>query len=387
MASYQSFDFFKLDDHLSKDEIRVREDLREFVGQSIVPIVEDHYHAGSFPTKLIKEFARLKVLGATIKGYGCAGVNDTTYGLMMQEVERGDSGLRSFCSVQGALCMYPISAYASEEVKKQYLPAMASGDLIGCFGLTEPDVGSNPSNMKTRLTKDGSGFRLTGHKKWLTNGTMAGIGIIWAKDDDGKVRGVIVDLKSTGVEVREIKNKHSLRVSPSAEILFHEVKVPNTHILNVTGLKGPFSCLNNARFGIAWGVLGAMSACLDEAISYTKNRQQFSTPLAGHQMVQAKLVEIFTDFTLGQMLAFHLGRLKDKGEATPEQISMAKMHNVSRALKAARLCRDMLGANGILSDYQCMRHMCNLETVNTYEGTEDIHRLVLGKYLTDIAAF
>jgi glutaryl-CoA dehydrogenase len=314
-------------------------------------------------------------------------VNFTSYGLIMQEIERADSGLRSFVSVQGALCMFPISAYATEELKKKYLPEMAQGKLIGCFGLTEPDFGSNPSGMTTSVRKEGDKFILNGHKRWLTNGTFADLAIVWAKNEAGKISGFIVDRNLPGIEVRTLERRLSLRASASAEYIFKDVPVPASHQLQVEGLKGPFSCLNNARFGISWGVLGAAQDCYQRALEYTQNRSQFDKPLASHQLVQAKLVEMFTEITLGQMLALHLGRLKDANKATPEQISMGKMNNVSKALKIARMARDLLGANGVLGDYHIARHMMNLESVNTYEGTEDIHRLVLGQHITGIPAF
>jgi glutaryl-CoA dehydrogenase len=387
MSSFQSIDFFQLDEHLSSDEKSVRSKVRDFVSQDVMPIIADCYETQRFPKELIPGFAKLGAFGSTIQGYGCAGVNSTTYGLIMQEIERADSGLRSFVSVQGALCMSPIASYASEDLKKKYLPEMAQGKLIGCFGLTEPDFGSNPAGMITQVRKEGDRYILNGHKRWLTNGPIADLAIVWAKNEDGKVCGFIVDRDLPGIEVRTLEKRLSLRASASAEYLFKDVPIPATHKLQVEGLKGPFSCLNNARFGISWGVLGAAQDCYQRSLEYTKSRSQFEKPLASHQLIQAKLVEMFTEITLGQMLAYHLGRLKDQNKATPEQISMAKMNNVSKALKIARLSRDLLGANGILGDYHVARHMMNLETVNTYEGTEDIHRLVLGQHITGIPAF
>lgn len=380
-------DFFHLDEHLSSEEKSLRSQVREFVDQAVMPIIADCFETQRFPKELIQGFAKLGAFGSTIQGYGCKGVNSTSYGLIMQEIERGDSGLRSFVSVQGALCMFPISAYASEDLKKKYLPEMAQGRLIGCFGLTEPDVGSNPGAMVTHVRKEGDKYILNGHKRWLTNGLIADLAIVWAKDENGKICGFIVDRDLPGVEVRGLEKRLSLRASVSSEYVFKDVPVPISHKLQVEGLKGPFSCLNNARFGIAWGVLGAAFDCYQRALDHTKIRSQFDKPLASHQLVQAKLVEAFTELTLGQLLAYHLGRLKDQNRATPEQISMAKMNNVSKALKIARLSRDMLGANGILGDYHVARHMMNLESVNTYEGTEDIHRLVLGQHITGIPAF
>jgi len=387
MSDFQSIDFFNLDEQLSSDEKSIRSRVRNFISKDLMPIIADCYETQRFPKELIPEFAQLGTLGSTIQGYGCAGVNYTSYGLIMQEIERADSGLRSFVSVQGALCMFPISAYATEELKKKYLPEMAQGKLIGCFGLTEPDFGSNPSGMTTCVRKEGDKFILNGHKRWLTNGTFADLAIVWAKNEAGKISGFIVDRNLPGIEVRTLERRLSLRASASAEYIFKDVPVPASHQLQVEGLKGPFSCLNNARFGISWGVLGAAQDCYQRALEYTQNRSQFDKPLASHQLVQAKLVEMFTEITLGQMLALHLGRLKDANKATPEQISMGKMNNVSKALKIARMARDLLGANGVLGDYHIARHMMNLESVNTYEGTEDIHRLVLGQHITGIPAF
>ena len=387
MSEFQSIDFFNLDDQLSADEKNVRLRVRDFVSNEVMPIIAECFETQRFPKELVPGFAKLGTLGSTIHGYGCAGLNYTSYGLIMQEIERADSGLRSFVSVQGALCMYPISAYASEDLKKKYLPEMAQGKLIGCFGLTEPDFGSNPSGMTTHVRKEGDKYILNGHKRWLTNGTLADLAIIWAKNEAGKICGFIVPRDLSGIQVNALPNRISLRASASSEYIFKDVAIPASHKLEVEGLKGPFSCLNNARFGISWGVLGAAQDCYQRALEYAKNRSQFDKPLASHQLIQAKLANMFTEITLGQMLALHLGRLKDANKATPEQISMAKMNNVSKALNIARVARDILGANGILGDYHVARHMVNLESVNTYEGTEDIHRLVLGQHITGIPAF
>lgn len=380
-------DFFQLDSHLSSEEKYLRSQFRDFIDSDVMPIIADCFEAQRFPKELIPGFAKLGAFGSTIQGYGCKGVSYTSYGLIMQEIERADSGLRSFVSVQGALCMYPIYTYATDEIKKKYLPEMAQGKLIGCFGLTEPDFGSNPGGMETRVRREGDKYILNGHKRWLTNGLIADLVIVWAKDENDKICGFIVDRDLPGVEARSLEKRLSLRASVSSEYTFNNVPIPVSHKLQVQGLKGPFSCLNNARFGISWGVLGAAYDCYQRALDYTKSRSQFEKPLASHQLIQAKLVEMFTEITLGQMLAYHLGRLKDQNKATPEQISMAKMNNVSKALKIARLSRDMLGANGILGDFHVARHMMNLESVNTYEGTEDIHRLVLGQHITGIPAF
>lgn len=387
MSAFKSPDFLNIDAMLTNEEKMIRESIRQFVTQEIMPIIGTHYENGTFPTNLIPQLADLGTLGATIQGYGCAGVNYTSYGLIMQELERGDSGLRSFVSVQGALCMYPIAAFGTEEHKKKYLPEMAKGKMIGCFGLTEPDFGSNPGGMVTRAKKDGNHYILNGAKMWITNGGVSHLAIVWAKDDENKIRGFIVDRGTPGFTVRDIHKKFSLRASVTSELIFEDCRVPASQMLEVRGLRGPFACLNNARFGISWGALGAAMACYDEALNYAKTRIQFDKPIASFQLVQAKLVDMFTDITKGQLLALHLGRLKDEDKAEPVQISMAKMNNVSMALKAARVTRDILGASGITYEYQCGRHMMNLESVNTYEGTEDIHRLVIGEHLTGIPAY
>ncbi len=380
-------DFLNIEEFFTSEEKMARDAAREFVKSEVMPSIADDYAAGRFNKALIKTLGELGFLGCTIKGYECAGVSETAYGLIMQELERGDSGLRSFASVQGALCMYPIWAYATEDLKKRYLPAMARGEMIGCFGLTEADFGSNPSGMRTRARKDGDTYILNGSKMWITNGGIADLAIVWAKGDNDKVQGFIVDTKLKGFKVNSIENKFSLRASVTSELVFEDVRIPASHRLNVEGLKGPFSCLNNARFGIAWGVLGAAQACMDEALTYSKSRIQFTKPLAGYQLVQSKLVWMWNEITKAQLLAWRLADLKQKGQLSPQQISMAKMNNVSMALQCARLSRDVLGASGITYEYQTGRHLLNLESVNTYEGTEDIHRLILGEHLTGLAAF
>lgn len=388
MKAYVAPDFLNFDQHLTSDEIMVRDTIRDYVSKEIMPIISSYYDQGIFPKQLIPELARLGTLGSTIQGYGCAGVNYTTYGLIMQEIERGDSGIRSFVSVQGALCMYPIYAFGTEAQKQKYLPKMAKGELIGCFGLTEPDFGSNPAGMLTRAKKDGNDYIINGAKMWITNGGISDLAIVWARDEDeGKVRGFIVDRETKGFTVRNIEKKFSLKASVTSELIFEDCRVPASQMLEVTGLKGPFACLNNARYGISWGAIGASMACYAEALEYSKTRIQFDKPIASFQLVQAKLVEMMTDITLGQMLALNIGRMKDKNQADPVHISMAKMNNVSNALKHARMTRDILGASGITYEYQCGRHMLNLESVNTYEGTEDIHRLIVGQHLTGIPAF
>ncbi|MBX2989000.1 MAG: acyl-CoA dehydrogenase family protein [Bdellovibrionaceae bacterium] len=387
MKPYEAVDFMKLDDLLSDEEKMIRDSVRAFVSREIIPHVGGWYDRGEFPKQLIPGLAELGTLGATIQGYGCAGVSSTAYGLIMQELERGDSGIRSFVSVQGALCMYPIHAFGTEEQKNKYLPKMAKGELIGCFGLTEPDFGSNPAGMRATARREGGEFVLNGSKMWITNGGLAHLAIVWARDDEGKVAGFIVERGDPGFSTRDIEKKFSLKASVTSELIFDNCRIPASRQLNVKGLKGPFACLNQARYGISWGALGASMACYDEAVNYAKSRVQFDKPIASHQLVQAKLVEMLTDITLGQLLALRLGRLKDQGQETATMISMAKMNNVSKALKHARATRDILGASGITFEYQCGRHMLNLESVNTYEGTEDIHRLVLGEHITGIPAF
>ncbi|MGE3974300.1 MAG: acyl-CoA dehydrogenase family protein [Bdellovibrionales bacterium] len=387
MKPYSAPDFMNIDAHLSDDEKMIRDTIRQFVSREVIPVIGEHFEKGTFPKELIPQLADLGVFGATIQGYGCAGLNYTSYGLAMQELERGDSGLRSFVSVQGALCMFPISAFGTEDHKKKYLPEMAKGKMIGCFGLTEPDFGSNPGGMITRAKKDGSDYIINGSKLWITNGGISHLAIVWAKNDEGKIKGFIVDRDTKGFTTRDIHNKFSLRASVTSELIFEDCRVPASQMLEVEGLRGPFACLNNARFGISWGALGAAMACYDEALNYSKTRIQFDKPIASFQLVQAKLAYMFTEITKGQLLALHLGRLKDKGEAKPQHVSMAKMNNVSEALKIARMTRDILGASGITYEYQCGRHMMNLESVNTYEGTEDIHRLVIGEHVTGIPAY
>lgn len=387
MKPYDAPDFFNIDSHLTDDERMIRDTVRQFVSKEIIPIIEKHHRDGTFPKHLIPQIAELGMLGSTIQGYGCAGLNYTSYGLIMQELERGDSGLRSFVSVQGALCMYPISAFGTEAHKQKYLPPMAAGKMIGCFGLTEHDFGSNPGGMVTRAKRDGDHYILNGSKMWITNGGIADLAIVWAKNDDDKIIGLIVDKGTKGFTTQDIHGKFSLRASVTSELIFEDCRVPVSNQLQVQGLKGPFACLNNARYGISWGALGSAMACYDEALRYAKNRIQFDKPIASYQLVQAKLVYMFTEITKGQLLALHLGRMKDAGTVTPEHVSMAKMNNVSEALKITRIARDILGAAGITDEYQVGRHMANLESVNTYEGTEDIHRLVLGAHITGIQAF
>ncbi|RME01871.1 MAG: acyl-CoA dehydrogenase, partial [Deltaproteobacteria bacterium] len=334
------------------------------------------------------KLAALGVLGANLTGYGCAGMNNVAYGLVMQELERGDSGIRSFVSVQGALVMFPIHAYGSPEQKEKWLPAMARGEKIGCFGLTEPDHGSDPAGMETRAVRRNGKWCLNGTKMWITNGSIADVALVWAKTEEGIVRGFLVERDHPGFSSREIQGKWSLRVSVTSELVLEDCEVPDENVLpGVTGMKGPLSCLTQARAGIAWGAIGAACACYDEALRYAKERIQFGKPIASFQLVQAKFAEMLTEITKAQLLALQLGRLKDAGQANYAQVSMAKRNNVAIALDIARTCRDILGANGISDEYHVFRHLCNLETLKTYEGTHDIHTLILGRTITGIPAF
>ncbi len=381
-------DFYNIDALLTDEERLARDSVRAFVDSRILPIISKHFEDGTFPTELIPEFGKLGLLGANLpQQYGCAGMSDVGYGIAMQELERGDSGIRSFCSVQGSLVMYPIYAYGSEAQKEMWLPRLARGEAIGCFGLTEPDFGSNPSGMITRAERAKGGFKLNGTKRWITNGNLAHVAIIWAKLD-GRIRGFIVPTNTPGFTAEKIERKFSLRASVTSELILEDVVVPEDAILgSVEGLKGPLGCLTQARYGIAWGVIGAATACFDCAVDYAKNRVQFSRPIAGYQLVQAKFADMFTEITKAQLLAWRLGRMKEAKTLTPAQVSMAKRNNVAMALDCARKCRDILGGNGITYEYPIGRHMLNLETVITYEGTHDIHTLVLGQEVTGIAAY
>lgn len=386
MRPFDGVDYYAIEDLLSHEERMIRTTVREFVEREALPIIEDHNAREQFPRHLIARMAELGLFGANLQGYGCAGLNNVAYGLICQEMERGDSGLRSMVSVQGSLCMHPIHAFGSEEQRRRYLPEMAAGKLIGCFGLTEPDHGSDPGAMETRAQSDGSGFVLNGVKRWITNGSIADVAIVWAKTDDG-IRGFLVDRDTAGFSTSDIKGKFSLRASITSELVFEDVRLPSTSILpGVSGLKGPFSCLTQARFGIVWGALGAAMACLHTALEYAKDRTQFDRPLAGFQLVQNKLVHMVSEITKGQLLALRLAQLKDQGSMRPQQVSLAKRNNVAVALEIARLARDILGANGIVNDYPVIRHMMNLETVNTYEGTFDMHTLIVGRDITGVDA-
>ncbi len=384
-------DFFDLARHLSPEERSIRDTVRAFVDARILPGIGEHWERGTFPTELIPEIAELGLLGCNLKGYGCAGLTDVGYGLAMQELERGDSGIRSFASVQGSLVMYPIHSFGSEEQKQTLLPKMAKGEIIGCFGLTEPDFGSNPGGMRTVAIDDGDSWVISGTKRWITNGNLAQIAVVWAKvgGPDGEVRGFVVPTDARGFEARLIHRKVSLRASVTSELILEDVRVKKDAVLpGVRGMKGPLSTLTAARFGISWGVIGAAMACFDCAVDYAKHRVQFGgKPIASHQLVQAKLAEMLTQITNMQLLAMEAARLKGEKKLRPPHVSMIKRHNVRAALDIARNCRDILGGNGITLEYPVMRHMCNLETVITYEGTNDIHTLVLGQEVTGIAAF
>ena len=387
MADFRGVDFLRIDDLLSDEEKLARDTVREFVSKEFLPRIQEHVRRdGSFPLELVPAMAQLGLFGANLSGYGCAGMNNVAYGLVMQELERGDSGLRSFASVQGSLVMYPIHAYGSDAQKERWLPALQSGEAIGCFGLSEPDFGSHIAAMRTRAERRGDAWLLNGAKRWITNGTLADVALVWARTPDG-IRGFLVEKGTPGFEARDIKGKFSLRASVTSELFLHDVEVPEASRLPGTeGMKGPLSCLTQARYGIAWGALGAAMACYEEAVDYTRERMVAGGPLAGKQLTQEKLVFMLTEITKGQLLALRVGRLKDEGRLDHAMVSLAKRNNVDAALRIAREARDLLGANGIVDDYQAMRHMVNLETVRTYEGTHDIHTLILGEHITGLRA-
>jgi len=387
MQPYESLNYMDEDNLLTSEELMIRDSVRDFVDQEIIPVLQEANRDEKFPMQLIPRFAEMGLLGSTIEGYGCAGLGHVAYGLVMQELERGDSGIRSFCSVQGALVMYPIFTYGSEAQKDKYLPRLAKADIIGCFGLTEPDAGSNPGGMRTRAEKVPGGYKLNGNKMWITNGCISDIAVVWARLD-GEVRGFIVEKGTKGFSTSTMKGKFSLRVSVTSELHLKDCIVPEENMLpNAKGLKAPLSCLTQARYGIAWGVLGAANACYHTALSYSKERIIFDKPLSGYQLAQAKLVKMVQEITKGKLLVLQAGRLKEAGKLEPHHVSLAKMNNCRMALDVAREARDMLGGNGIIDEYPVIRHMLNLETVNTYEGTEDIHRLVVGQAVTGAAAY
>ncbi|MEE8115760.1 MAG: acyl-CoA dehydrogenase family protein [Gemmatimonadales bacterium] len=390
---FEGVDFYETDLLLSEEERAVRDTVRRFVDDEVMPIINECYIEGRFPKKLVPVMGELGLYGANLpEEYGCAGLNNVAYGLIMQELERGDSGIRSFASVQGALVMYPIYTFGSEEQRKHWLPKLATGELIGCFGLTEPDFGSNPGGLITTARETDDGWLLNGAKMWITSGSMADVAIVWAKtgrlDDQGSIRGFIVPTDTDGFSAKDQKGKLSLRASDTSELVLEDVRVPKDALLpNTSGLKSPLMCLNQARYGIAWGAVGAATACYDEALSYARNRIQFGRPIGGFQLQQARLAEMLTEITKAQLLNIQLGRLKDQGKVTPQQVSLAKRNNVNMATECARETRRLLGANGILVEYQAMRHMVNLESVYTYEGTHDVHTLILGQWATGLNAF
>lgn len=388
MAEFEGIDYYNVDSLFTQEEILVRGTIRKFVDEQINPIIERHYQAGTFPLNLIPQMGALGILGCTLPSqYGCAGMNQVAYGLVMQELERGDSGIRSFASVQSALVMYPIFKFGSEQQKNEWLPKLARGEKIGCFGLTEPDFGSNPAGMITHADKVEDGYLLNGAKMWITNGTIADVAVVWAKLG-GEIKGFLVERGVKGFSAPEMTGKHSLRASVTSELVFQDCFIPEMNLLpKASGLKSPLMCLNQARYSIAWGVVGAALACYSTALNYAKSRIQFSKPIASYQMTQEKLVHMLTEITKAQLVCVQLGRLKDAGKAKHTQISMAKRNNVFHALEIARMAREILGANGILNEYPVMRHAANLESVKTYEGTHEMHTLIIGEDITGYSSF
>jgi glutaryl-CoA dehydrogenase len=386
MGTVPGVDYYEVEGLLSEEERMSRDVARLFTDEQILPSISKHFREGTFPTGLITKMGALGFLGASLQGYGCAGINHVAYGLIMQELERGDSGVRSFASVQGALVMYPIHAFGSEPQKERWLPQLAAGEAVGCFGLTEPDFGSDPGGMTTKAVSRGAEFVLNGTKLWITNGSIADVAVIWAKLE-GVVRGFLVERGTPGFTARDIHGKHSMRASVTSELSFQDCRVPAENILEKTdGLRSPLSCLNQARYGIAWGAIGGAVACYQAALDYSRQRVQFGRPIASFQLVQQKLVHMLTEITKGQLLCLQLGRLKDAGRLRHTQVSLAKRNNVAAALEIARLAREIHGANGIVDEYPVMRHLVNLESVYTYEGTHDIHTLILGRDITGISA-
>ncbi len=386
---YQHHDYYLVDELLQEEHLLARQAVRDWVKTEVTPIIEDYAERAACPVHLFKGLAEIGAFGPSLpQEYGGGGMDEIAYGVIMQELERGDSGVRSMASVQGSLVMYPIYKYGSEEQRRYYLPKLASGEFIGCFGLTEPDYGSNPAGMITNIKDDGDAYILNGAKMWITNSPIADIAVVWAKDEEGKIRGLIVEKGMKGFSAPEIHGKWSLRASITGELIFEDVRVPKKNVLpNVAGLKGPLSCLSKARYGIAWGAIGAALDCYDTALRYSKERIQFGRPIAGFQLTQKKLAEMITEITKAQLLAWRLGTLANEGKATPAQISMAKRNNVFMALNIAREARSILGGMGITNEYPIMRHMMNLETVLTYEGTHEIHLLITGQDITGINAF
>ncbi|OGU50975.1 MAG: acyl-CoA dehydrogenase [Ignavibacteria bacterium GWC2_36_12] len=388
MNNFNGVDYFNIRSLLSEEELMIRDLVREFVSEEVIPIIEEYNREGKFPLHLVPKIAEIGLLGSTLPSkYGGAEMNNVAYGLVMQELERGDSGIRSFVSVQSGLVMYPIYSFGSDEQKEKWLPQLAKGERVGCFGLTEPDYGSNPGGMVTKVEKVDGGYKLNGAKMWITNGTIADVAVVWAKLK-GVVKGFLVEKGMKGFSAPEMKGKHSLRASVTSELVFEDVFVPEENLLPKTeGLKNPLMCLNQARYGIAWGVVGSMMACYDAALNYAKSRVQFSKPIAAYQMTQEKLVYMLTEITKAQLLNIQLGRMKDNGTLKHTHVSLAKRNNCEKALDIARVAREILGANGILDEYPVMRHSANLESVKTYEGTHEMHTLIIGEDITGFAAF
>ena|SRR5437868_2539580 len=389
MPHFAGVDFLECDSLLTDEELLVRKTARQFVDAEVLPIIEKHNREGTFPIHLVPQLAQLGFFGANLPDYGCAGMSNVAYGQVMQELERGDSGLRSFVSVQSALVMFPIHKFGSAEQKQAWLPRLQRGDAIGCFGLTEPQFGSNPGGMLTRAMRRGEEYVLNGEKMWITNGSIADVAVVWAKDEDDRVRGFLVEKGTPGLKAADIHGKWSLRASITSSLSLVDCVIPAANVLpGAKSLRAPLSCLTQARYGIGWGAIGAAMACYDTALEYAKTRRQFQNkPIASHQLVQDKLVFMITEISKAQLLALHIGRLKDQDRVQPPHISMLKMNNVWMARETARMAREILGANGIVDDYCVMRHMNNLESVYTYEGTHDIHRLAIGERITGISAF
>lgn len=388
MNKFNGVDYFNIKSLLSEEEIMIRDLVREFVSEEIIHIIEEYNREGKFPLQLVPKMAEIGLFGSNLPSkYGGSDMNNVAYGLVMQELERGDSGIRSFASVQSALVMYPIFTFGSDEQKEKWLPKLAKGEKIGCFGLTEPDFGSNPGGMVTKAEKVDGGYKINGAKMWITNGTIADVAVVWAKLD-GVIKGFLVEKGMKGFSAPEMKGKHSLRASVTSELVFEDVLVPEENLLPKTeGLKNPLMCLNQARYGIAWGVVGSMMACYDAALNYAKSRVQFSKPIAAYQITQEKLVYMLTEITQAQLLNIQLGRMKDNGTLNHTHVSLAKRNNCEKALDIARVAREILGANGILDEYPVMRHSVNLESVKTYEGTHEMHTLIVGEDITGFAAF